>query len=176
MAHKSKTWLLIAGLALTTHVHAAPRIAVLDFELKDLTLAPGIPAEVERTASIKPLLEGELRSAGYEIVAIPATDQHAADSGVGYLFDHADVAADLGKRFNTDYVVVGRLHKPSFLFAYLMANLIRVSDAQKIGYLISESKGPGKPLTIKAVESLTVKIDQLLDRRYAPPPPRKLEQ
>jgi len=40
-------------------VFAETSIAILDFELKDLTLAPRIPAEIERTAGIKSMLEGE---------------------------------------------------------------------------------------------------------------------
>ncbi|MCQ8180543.1 DUF3280 domain-containing protein [Methylomonas sp. SURF-1] len=152
---------------------AETRIAVLDFELKDLTLAPGIPAEIARTASIKPLLVKELATAGYRIAEIPTEARQAADSGVGYLFDHADAAAGLGKRFDADYIVVGRLHKPSFLFAYLMAHLVRVSDGRLVGDYITESKGPNVGLTGKAVESLTVKIDRDLDQRYSPPPPQK---
>jgi hypothetical protein len=152
---------------------AAPKIAVLDFELKDLTLAPGIPAEIQRTASIKPLLEAELRKGGYEIVNIPISAQNQANSGIGYLFDHPDVAGQLGKQFNADYVLVGRLHKPSFLFAYLMGNMAKVSTGQWAGNFISESKGPNAELTIKAVESLVVKIDKVLDNRYTPPAPNK---
>ena len=104
--------LLLLSLV-SINLYATPRIAVLEFELKDLTLKPGVPAEIERTASIKPLLEGELRSAGYQIINIPLPEQQAANSGVGYLFDHADVSAQLGKKFSADYVLVGRLHKPS---------------------------------------------------------------
>jgi len=155
------------------NVFAETRIAILDFELKDLTLAPRIPAEIKRTASIKPLLEGELKKAGYMIISIDPKSQKLADSGVGYLFDHHNVAAKLGKQFGADYVLVGRLHKPSFLFAYLMGHLIRVSDAELIGDYVSEAKGPNQKLTIKAVESLTVKIDKTLDNRYSPPPPSK---
>lgn len=167
--------LLILCLSLLSfNLAAETRIAILDFELKDLTLAPGIPTEVKRTASIKPLLEQELRSAGYRIIEIPLTAQRAANGGEGYLFDHADLAAQLGKSFDADYILVGRLHKPSFLFAYLMGNLIRVSDGQLLDQIISESKGPNIDLTIKAVESLTVKIDKLLEQRYTPPPPSKL--
>lgn len=161
-------------LLLSTQIAAAPRIAVLDFELKDLTLAPGIPAELERTASLKPMLERELGTAGYQIIAIPLAAQHYANSGVGYLFDHADAAADLGRAHGADYVVVGRLHKPSYLFAYLMANVARVGDGQWIGKLITESKGPASELASKAVEGLTVKIDNLLEHQYTPPPPTKL--
>ncbi len=161
-------------LLVSMNLAAAPRIAILDFELKDLTLAPGITAEIKRTASLKPLLEQELRSAGYQIVDIPISAQQHANSGVGYLFDHADVAASLGRQFGADYVLVGRLHKPSFLFAYLIGNLVRVSDEQWIGKLITESKGPASELAIKAVEGLTVKIDSLLEHRYTPPFSAKL--
>lgn len=155
------------------HLHAAsmPSIAVLEFELKDLTMKPGVAAEIKRTASIKPLLERELGSAGYQIINIPISDQKEADSGVGYLFDHPDIVAMLGKKFSADYVLVGRLHKPSFLFAYVMGDLVRVSDARLVGKFISESKDPNMDLTIKAVESLTVKIDDILEHRYTPPQP-----
>ena len=145
------------------------KIAILDFELKDLTLAPRIPAEIKRTASIKPLLEAELKKAGYVIIKIAPESQKIANGGVGYLFDHHDIAAKLGKQFEADYVLVGRLHKPSFLFAYMMGHLVRVSDGKLIGNYISEAKGPNIKLTVKTVESLTVKIDKTLDNRYSPP-------
>jgi hypothetical protein len=164
---------LLFLLLISFETIAAPKIAVLDFELKDLTLAPGIPTEIQRTASIKPLLEAELRKGGYEIVNIPISAQNQANSGIGYLFDHPDVAGQLGKQFNADYVLVGRLHKPSFLFAYLMGNMAKVSTGQWAGNFISESKGPNAELTIKAVESLVVKIDKVLDNRYTPPAPNK---
>jgi len=171
----AKTRILYLMLSLLSFGGVAQtRIAVLDFELKDLTLAPGVPEELMRTASIKPLLEKELKSAGYAIIEVASQTQQAANSGVGYLFDHADAAAQLGKQVDADYVLVGRLHKPSFLFAYLMGHLIRVADAKLIGDYISESKGPNAKLTIKAVESLAGKIDHDLERRYSPPPPPKL--
>ena len=150
-------------------VYAETKIAILDFELKDLTLKPRIPVEIKRTSSIKPLLETELKKADYKIIKVSLSSQKQANSGVGYLFDHHDVAAKLGKQFGADYVLVGRLHKPSFLFAYLMGHLIRVSDAKLIGNYISEAKGPNQKLTIKTVESLAVKIDKTLDNKYTPP-------
>ncbi|WP_174664598.1 hypothetical protein [Bathymodiolus platifrons methanotrophic gill symbiont] len=73
-------------------------------------------------------------------------------------------------------MLVGRLHKPSFLFAYLIGHLIRVSDAKLVGNYVSEAKGPNKKLTIKTVENLTVKIDRTLDNRYTPPPSKKLNR
>lgn len=169
----SRLFSLILFVCMSFSLSAGTKIAVLEFELKDMTLAPRIPSEIKRTASIKPLLEAELKSADYTIINIDIESQKLADSGVGYLFDHDDVAAKLGKQFGADYVLVGRLHKPSFLFSYLMGHLVRVSDGKLIGNYISEAKGPNIKLTIKTVESLTVKIDKTLDNRYLPPPPAK---
>ena len=157
-------------------VFAETSIAILDFELKDLTLVPRTPVEIKRTASIKPLLEAELKKADYVIINIDPGSQKLADSGVGYLFDHHDVAAKLGRQFDADYILVGRLHKPSFLFAYLVGHLIRVSDAKLIGNYVSEAKGPNQKLTIKAVESLAVKIDKTLENRYTPPPSKQKQR
>jgi len=154
-------------------VNAETSIAILDFELRDLTLAPGIPAEVRRTAGIKAMLETELKRAGYKIVAVDSALQRAANGGFGYLFDHHDSAAELAKDTGADYIVVGRLHKPSFLFAYMMGHLVRADDGRLIGNYISETKGGDEKLTLKAVESLAVKIDNDLDKIYTPPPPFK---
>lgn len=144
----------------SSSVVAQPRIAVLDFELRDLTLKPGVPQELERTASVKPLLEEELQKSGYEIIAIPLAAQTQATAGFGYLFDHHDIAAQLAKQYGADYVIVGRLHKPSFLFVYLMAHLIDVKQQRLIADYLSEVKGAEKKLTLKGVESLVVKINE----------------
>lgn len=154
-------------------VFAETSIAILDFELNDLTLAPRIPAEIQRTAGIKAMLEGELKRAGYKIVSIDLNAQREANSGFGYLFDHSDIAAELANKAGADYVLVGRLHKPSYLFAYIMGHLVRVNDGQLIGNYISETKGGDKKLTLKGIESLAVKIDKDLDSIYTPPPPSK---
>lgn len=152
-------------------VFAETSVAILDFELNDVTLAPRIPAEIQRTVSIKAMLEGELKRAGYKIIAVDLNAQHKANAGFGYLFDHNDIAAELAKKAGADYVLVGRLHKPSFLFAYIMGHLVRVKDGRLMGNYISETKGGDKKLTLKGVESLAVKIDNDLDNIYTPPPP-----
>jgi hypothetical protein len=170
-----KTFCLLFLIALSiTSVNAETSIAILDFELNDLTLAPRTPAEIIRTASLKPLLEKELKSAGYRVISIDLASQHKANSGFGYLFDHDDVAAELGRTASADYVLVGRLHKPSFLFAYIMGHLIRTKDGQLIGNYISEIKGGEEKLTLKGIESLASKIDQDLENRYTPPPPEHI--
>jgi hypothetical protein len=145
--------------ALCSVVHAqGQRVLVLDFELKDMTLLPNHPEELTRTASIKPLLITELNKAGFTTLTVDTNTQQAANMGVGYLFDHADVAAQLGQSVVADYVVVGRLHKPSFLFAYLLANIVNVKTGTLMDSLSVESKGNEKKLTGKAVEALADKI------------------
>ncbi len=155
----------------STPLWAATRIAILDFELHDLTLAPRIPAEIQRTASIKNRLEQELRSAGYQIITIDFDAQHKANSGFGYLFEHSDIAANLANKFGADYVLVGKLHKPSYLFAYLMGHLVNSHTGRLVGNYVIETKGSDLKLTRKAVESLTSKIDADLDHLYTFPTP-----
>lgn len=123
---------------------AETKIAILDFELNDVTLAPKIPAEIQRTASIKTMLENELKKAGYKIIPVSLAEQHKANAGFGYLFEHNDSAAALAKKAGADYVLVGRLHKPSFLFAYLMGHLIKVDNAHCWEITLSKPKGVTK--------------------------------
>jgi len=170
---KTCCFLFLIALSVT-QVSAATSIAILDFELNDLTLKPRTAAEINRTASLKPLLEKELKSAGYRIISIDLATQDQANSGFGYLFDHDDVASKLGRTAGADYVLVGRLHKPSFLFAYIMGHLIRTKDGQLIGNYISETKGGDEKLTLKGIESIADKIDKDLDNRYIPPPPKHI--
>jgi len=85
--------------------------------------------------------------------------QTQATAGFGYLFDHHDIAAQLAQQYGADYVIVGRLHKPSFLFVYLMAHLIDVKQQRLIADYLSEVKGGEKKLTRKGVESLVVKVN-----------------
>ncbi len=150
-------------LVLFSHsVYAEVRVAILNFELKDVTYLPNRPEEIERTASIKPLLSAELQKAGLTILPIDSAAQQALNMGEGYLFDHVDVAAQLGKQVNADYVIVGRLHKPSFLFAYLLTEIVDVKSGTLIDSLSVETKGGEKKLTGKAIEMLADKINEVL--------------
>ena len=99
------TTCLAVIMLLSGNVFAQTKIAILDFELNDLTLAPRIPAEVERTAAVKGMLESELKSAGYQIIPVTLDAQEYANSGFGYLFDHDDVAANLAKSVGADYIL-----------------------------------------------------------------------
>jgi len=145
-------------------VNAEIRIAVLNFELKDVTSNPYIPQEIERTASIKPLLQSALeKDSNHAIVQVDVTAQTNANGGFGYLFNYHDEAAKLGKKFGAQYVIVGRLHKPSFLFAYLMAHLVDVKTKKLIGNYVVEVKGPQKKITAKGVETLAQKIKKTID-------------
>ena len=156
-----RTLLSIAAslwLATVAFAETPARIAVLDFELNDLTLDPRNAAELERTASIKPLLEKALNDAKHPTVAVSSAAQSGADRGVGYLFDHSDAAAALGRTVGARWVVVGRVHKASFLFVYFMAHVVDVETGEQIANLVVEVKGPQKALTVRGVESLAGQI------------------
>jgi hypothetical protein len=155
---------LILFLSLTASLgQAGERIAVLEFELNDLTFLPDTPKEQRRTASIRPLLEQALREAGdYEIIRVDDSEQAAANSGFGYLFRFPEFAARLGEKAGADWVVVGQHSKPSFLFSYLVANLIHVKNrAIAVSYAI-ELKGSHEKVTRKGIKSLAGKIEGAL--------------
>jgi hypothetical protein len=142
---------------------AETRIAVLDFELNDLTLMPRTPEELERTASLGPLLRAALaKKPGYEVVPIQQADRAVADVAFGYLFEHPDVAAQLGSRFGADWVAVGRLHKPSFLFAYLKVRVVNVKTEQIAGDYAVEIKGYLKKLAERGTAQLADQIDNTI--------------
>lgn len=139
-------------------------VAVLDFELHDLTLMPGMAEERERTASIAPMLRHVLETQyGVEIATVPAGAQAAADRASGYIFEHHDVAAELGRDAGSDWIVVGRVHKASFLFVYFKAQVINTRTERPIADLTVEVKGTQDRLTMKGVETLAEQIAEALN-------------
>jgi len=158
--------MLLAVLLLASQTgQAAPRIAVLNFELNDITSLPNTPEEQRRTASPRPLLEQALGKAGdYEMIRIPAADQAAANSGVGYLFRFDALAAKLGERYGADWVLVGQHSKPSFLFSYLLANLIEVKSQALAARYAIELKGNHEKVTQRGIQALADKIRAALHK------------
>ncbi len=159
---------IILGLCAlaSSSAFADTRIAVLDFELNDLTLLPHTPEELQRTASVAQLLRKALaRKGGYELVAIDPATQTKADVGFGYLFEHPDAAAELGRRLEVDWIAVGRVHKPSFLFAYLKVRLVNVEAKQLAGDYAVEVKGYLKSLTERGAANLADQIHQAIHHK-----------
>ncbi|HYN78441.1 MAG TPA: DUF2380 domain-containing protein [Lamprocystis sp. (in: g-proteobacteria)] len=145
-------------------------IAVLDFELNDLTPLPATAEELERTASIRPLLEQALKDQGdYRLVPITAAALTQANVGVGYVYDHPEAAAALGRAHGADWVLVGRLHKPSFLFAYLLGRLVNTATGQVAANLVVEAKGPTEQVTRRAAARLAEQIHRTLGGQTAVP-------
>jgi hypothetical protein len=145
-------------------------IAVLDFELNDVTTKvspdPVDRAEAERTATLKPALTEALRNkGGYRIVDIGKDAQDLADAGFGYLWDHADVAAELGRKYGADWIVVGRNHKASYLFVYFQAHVIDTRTARRAGDLYVEVKGQQQKITPKGIARLAEQIDTTIRTR-----------
>ena len=121
---------------------ASANVMVLDFELKDLTIYQDNSEEIERTARFKPLLEQALSDlAQLQIVNYDIREQAKADIGRGYLYDHHDIVADFGRAHQARWVVVGRVHKPSYLFSYLKVLLIDVAAGSMAADLTVELKG-----------------------------------
>jgi hypothetical protein len=159
-------WIMLCmGLILSGAVNAGPRIAVLNFELNDITSLPNTPGERVRTASIKPLLEQAIGQTGdYELIPVDIEAQMAANAGFGYLYTFHDSAAELARQSGADWVIVGQHSKPSFLFSYLMAYLINVKNPALSARYAIELKGNHEKVTRRGVKALAKKIDATIDR------------
>lgn len=157
--------ILVVYLAFSHPVNAAPRIAVLNFELRDITTLPNTPDELVRTATMKPLLEQAISDlGGYEIVQININEQNAATAGEGYLFDFDEIAAKLGRQSGADWVVVGRHSKGSFLYSYVMAHLIDVKTESLAGNYSVELKGTHQKVTERGTSALAKKLTDRIMR------------
>lgn len=162
MITKFKVTLVIIFVILTgtcTSVNAEIRIAILDFELSDITSLPNTRAELIRTGSIKPLLEQAIsQEAGYEIIRIKSEEQKFVNAGFGYLFRFHDEAAKLGMKYGADWIIVGQHSKPSFLESSLIADVINIETARRVAELIVDLKGNHEKVTERAVKELAGKI------------------
>jgi hypothetical protein len=160
--------LIFSGLAillLLGNANAATRIAILDFELNDITSLPNIAQERLRTASIRPLLEKAIEQTGdYKIIHIKPEDQLSANSSFGYLFRFNDLAAKLGHEYGADWIVVSQHSKPSFLFSYLMSHVINVKNQTLAASYDIELKGNHEKVTQRGVSSLARKIHALIGK------------
>lgn len=156
----TSTLIILAMALLSSNVgHAAQRIAVLNFELNDMTLLPNLLLEQLRTASIRPLLEQVISQSGdYDIIHINTAAQAKANSSFGYLFRFNDLAAKLGEQSGADWIIVGQHGKLSFLVSYLMVHLINVKTQTPTANFVIELKGNHEKVTTRAVRSLANKI------------------
>ena len=142
-----------------------PKIAILDFELNDITSLPNTPKELIRTASIKPFFEAALKQKGdYQFIQISQTDHQAANPGLGYLFKFQDIAAKLGRQSEADWIIVSQHSKPSFLFSYLMVHVVNVKTGKLIGRYEIELKGNHAKVTQRGVKNLANKISTLISK------------
>jgi len=151
-------------MMLPCRVVAESTLAVLEFELNDLTLLPRGEEELQRTAALQPMLEEALNvTDSVRIIRIDPAAVRDADAAFGYLFEHSEEAARLGAAHGADWVLVGRLHKPSFLFAYLMARLVDTQTGNVAEDLLVEVKGQQQVVTRKGIERLASKIAARLE-------------
>lgn len=159
------------SLLMSCATMADSKIAVLDMELLNLTLKLSDPQKNAEIAAAdqknvelvqKLVREGFAERDGYTLVEISDEAHAKADKGVGYLFDRPQAAASLGKTVGADYIVVGRYHKPSYLFSYVMLRVVDVHSGELIEEFKSEVKGRPQETIPRNISNIMKKIDERL--------------
>ncbi len=159
---------LFFGIAFNVVATEITRIAVFDFELNDITSLPNTPDEIIRTASFKPLLESAIKNLDeYEIIQVSTKDYALENAGLGYLYKFHDIAASLGEKVGAKWVIVGQHSKPSFLYSYIMVNLVNVKTKSLVARYEIELKGSHRKVTERGIKAITKKIKNGIER-YKP--------
>ncbi len=154
-------------LVFSVNANAEIRIAILPFELNDITSLAYTKAEKTRTAAFKPLLEQALlKRGGYKIQPVSVDEYKAENAGLGYLFRFNDIAAKLGKKVDADWIIVSQHSKPSFLYSYLIAHVVNVKTGQRIARYDVELKGNNHKVSERGVRKLSREIDRVLLGHY----------
>ncbi|CZF83578.1 hypothetical protein GMA8713_02722 [Grimontia marina] len=157
-------FLLVTTLFFSASLFASS-IAVLDFELADLTQVDDNSEEVKRTASLAPMLRKALTDEHeHTALTVPTDIYQNTNQGFGYLFEHTDAAAQLGHSVGADWVVITRLHKPSFLFSYLIVQVVNVKTQLAYPELVVEIKGQQNEMNERGIKKMAEKIHSQITR------------
>ncbi|MCH7510284.1 MAG: DUF2380 domain-containing protein [Proteobacteria bacterium] len=171
MRNISLSCLLLSLLFVVNPTLADSNIAVPDFELLDLTFKLSDPKKVaeidaqdQKTVElIETLLrDGITNTASYTLIPISTEARNEADKGVGYLFDCTSCSAELGRNHDADYILIGRLHKPSYLFSYIIVRVIDTQANKLINEFRSEVKGKPSKSIPGAIDNLLIKINETI--------------
>jgi hypothetical protein len=162
------------SLVASANVFADSKVAVLDMELLNLTMAlkdPEKNAEIAEKDQRNVALTEELVREGfskrdhYQLVKISDEAHAEADESVGFLFDRPEAAASLGQEHGADYIVVGRYHKPTYLFSYIMLRVVDVASGELVEEFKTEVKGRPQETIPRKIENVMVEIDDRLSQR-----------
>lgn len=163
--------LIAMSLIACGNAMAANKIAVLDMQLLDLTMKMSDPQKNAESAAAdqrsvelteRLLRDGIEKRDYFTLVEIDSEMQAEANKGVGYLFDRPEAAAELGEKFGADYVVVGRYHKPTYLFAYIILRVVDIHSGKMIEEIKTEVKGRAHETIPTNIGNVMVKLDTLL--------------
>ncbi len=162
---------ILISLLASNFAWAESKIAIPDFELLDLTMKLSDPKKVaeinaqeqQNLRDIESFLKRGLKNKpDFSIIAVSDEARSAADKGIGYLFDCAKCSAELGRSHGADYIIIGRLHKPTYLFSYLIVRVFDVHENKLVKEFRSEIKGNPRTVIPGAVGNLINKIDKIL--------------
>lgn len=158
-------------LFLSETATAESKIAVPDFELLDLTMRLSDPAKVaeinakeqEKLRMIEATLRNELDKINrFSLVTTTSKQRNTADKSIGYLFDCTTCSVEFGRELGADYIIIGRHHKPTYLFSYIIVRIFDTANNRLVQEFRSEIKGAPNKAIPGAIYNLISKIDKKL--------------
>lgn len=169
MKNTTLTFFFLSLFFSINSVWANTSIAVTDFELLNLTLKLTDPKKVaeinaqdQKNIQMMNVLlkKGLSNMQGFTMIPLSDVTRSNADKAVGYLFECTSCSAELGRNNKADYIIIGRLHKPTYLFSYMIVRVFNSKTNTLVKEYRSEIKGSPDKVIPGAIGNLLNKINK----------------
>lgn len=158
--------LLTAGLMNTAMAADGPKVAVIAFELNDMTGIPNAQEELQRVDLLSTKFNENLKSKGINIVpAGSKVKEEIERHSPTYLYDNIETAIDLNKDSGADFLLIGVAFKPTYLFVYPRLIMVDVKQKKVVMSKVSqlESSWSDQNTTIRTAEKLAQMVKERMD-------------
>lgn len=169
--------LALVLLTMTLPALAASPIVVMEFGLKDDTLLPDVPLELARVATLAGYVRARLREQGHGVAEVVQESALTVQAGNGQLLAHLEPALALARPTGARWLVVGYMHKFSFLVGWTRAHVVEVASGRIVARAEADLRGgmADTRMTARTARNLADQVHALITtieaRRLAAPAP-----
>lgn len=158
--------LLVIGLTNPVFAADGPKVAVIAFELNDMTGIPNAKEELERVELLSSKFVENLKAKGINVVPQGSKVKDEIDRhSPTYLYDNIETAIELNKDSDADYLLVGVAFKPTYLFVYPRLIMVDVKQHKVVMSKVAqlESSWSDQNTTIRTAEKMAQMVKERVD-------------